>query len=80
MTGPAASVVVTGFTVFFGVLFVGIVGGAAMLGDAVFTQTPVDSLTKIWRDDPSLNQYQNRYQPSVSITEDGALLNFTGTF
>jgi hypothetical protein len=58
----------------------GIVGGAAMVGDAVFTQTPVDSLTKIWRDDPSLNQYQNRYQPTVSITEDGALLNLVGTF
>jgi hypothetical protein len=41
----------------------------------VLTQTPIDSLTKIWRDDPSLNQYQ----PSVSVTRDGAFFALSGT-
>jgi hypothetical protein len=53
----------------------GIVGGALMIGDAALTQTPMDSLTKIWRDDPSLHQYQ----PSVSITRDGAFFGLSGT-
>jgi hypothetical protein len=53
----------------------GIVGGSLMIGDAVLTQTPIDSLTKIWRDDPSLNQYQ----PSVSVTRDGAFFALSGT-
>jgi hypothetical protein len=58
----------------------GILGGVAMIGDAVFTQTPIDSLTKIWRDDPSLHQYQHKYQPGVSVSSQGASLTFTGTF
>jgi hypothetical protein len=53
----------------------GIVGGALMIGDAALMQTPIDSLTKIWRDDPSLNQYQ----PSVSVTRDGAFFALRGT-
>jgi hypothetical protein len=53
----------------------GIVGGALMIGDAALKQTPIDSLTKIWRDDPSLNQYQ----PSVSVTRDGAFFALSGT-
>jgi len=53
----------------------GILGGALMLGDAVFIQTPMDSLTKIWRDDPSLNQYR----PTVSVTRDGAFFGLSGT-
>lgn len=53
----------------------GILGGALMIGDAALTQTPMDSLTKIWRDDPSLHQYQ----PSVSITRDGAFFGLSGT-
>lgn len=52
----------------------GILGGALMISDAVLTQTPIDSLTKIWRDDPSLNQYQ----PSLSFTKDGAFFGLSG--
>jgi hypothetical protein len=55
----------------------GIMGGALMIGDAVLTETPVDTLTRIWRDDPSLNQYQ--YRPALSITKDGAFLSLSGT-
>jgi hypothetical protein len=36
----------------------GMLAGALMLGDAIFMETPIDSLTRIWRDDPSLNQYR----------------------
>jgi hypothetical protein len=36
----------------------GMLGGALMLSEAIFMDTPIDSLTRIWRDDPSLNQYQ----------------------
>jgi hypothetical protein len=36
----------------------GMLAGAMMLGDALFMETPIDSLTRIWRDDPSLNQYR----------------------
>jgi len=45
-----------------------------MIGDALLTETPTDTLTKIWRDDPSLNQYQ----PSLSLTRDGAFLSLSG--
>lgn len=45
-----------------------------MLGDAVFVEQPVDSLTKIWREDPSLNQYQ----PSITLSRAGALLSVSG--
>ena len=53
------------------------IGGALMIGDAVLTETPVDTLTRIWRDDPSLNQYQ--YRPAISVTKDGAFLSLSGT-
>jgi hypothetical protein len=56
----------------------GIVGGALMIGDAVLTETPIDTLTRIWRDDPSLNQYQYRVRPAVSVTRDGAFLSLSG--
>jgi len=36
----------------------GMLAGALMLGDAIFMDTPIDSLTRIWRDDPGLNQYR----------------------
>jgi hypothetical protein len=55
----------------------GIIGGALMIGDAVLTETPVDTLTRIWRDDPSLNQYQ--YRPAISVTKDGAFVSLSGT-
>jgi hypothetical protein len=52
----------------------GILAGGMMIGDALLLQTPIDSLTKIWRDDPSLNQYQ----PTLSISRDGAVFGFQG--
>jgi hypothetical protein len=53
----------------------GMLAGGLMLGDAVFVERPVDSLTKIWREDPSLNQYQ----PSLSLSREGALLSVSGS-
>lgn len=52
----------------------GIVAGSLLLGDALLTKTPAEALTKIWRDDPSLNHYR----PSVSITSDGAVFSLSG--
>lgn len=57
----------------------GILGGAMMLGDAVFMQTPIDSLTKIWRDDPSLNQYQPRLTLKIEPVRAGGLISVGGT-
>ena len=37
----------------------------------------VVSLTRIWRDDPSLNQYQ--YRPALNVTKGGAFLSLSGT-
>jgi hypothetical protein len=45
-----------------------------MVGDAVFSQQPSDSLTRIWRDDPSLIQYQ----PSLTLSTEGAFLSLSG--
>jgi hypothetical protein len=53
----------------------GILAGGMMIGDALLIQTPIDSLTKIWRDDPSLHQYQ----PTVTISRDGAMFGLQGT-
>lgn len=53
----------------------GVLAGGMMLGDALFSEQPSDSLTRIWRDDPSLNQYQ----PSLSLSTDGAFLSLSGT-
>jgi hypothetical protein len=53
----------------------GIVGGATLVGDALLLQNPIDSLTKIWQDDPGINQYR----PQLSLTLDGAMLGITGT-
>jgi hypothetical protein len=53
----------------------GIFAGAALLGDAILMQTPIDSLTKIWQDDPGLRQYR----PQLSLTLDGAFFGLTGT-
>jgi hypothetical protein len=54
----------------------GIVGGGMMIGEALLTETPVDTVTKLWRDDPSLIQYQ----PALGVSEDGAYLGLVGTF
>jgi hypothetical protein len=53
----------------------GFLAGGMMLGDAIFSQQPSDSLTRIWRDDPSLNQYQ----PSLTLSTEGAFLSLSGT-
>jgi len=52
----------------------GILAGGLMLGEAVFVEQPVDALTKIWREDPSLNQYQ----PSVTVSREGAMVSVSG--
>jgi hypothetical protein len=52
----------------------GALGGAMMLADAVWMDTPTDSLTRIWREDPSLNQYQ----PKLTLSSDGAFLSLSG--
>jgi len=57
----------------------GMLGGAMMLADALWTEQPVDALTRIWREDPSLNQYQTpRLVPSLSLGRDGAFLSLSG--
>jgi hypothetical protein len=53
-------------------------GGGLMLGEAIWAETPADTLTRIWRDDPSLNQYQTK--TSIGVSEGGAFLNVTGSF
>ena len=52
----------------------GMLAGGLMLGDALLTETPADALARIWRDDPSLNQYQ----PSLKLTSEGAFLSLSG--
>jgi len=52
----------------------GMLAGGLMLGEAVFVEQPVDTLTKIWREDPSLNQYQ----PSVTVSREGAMVSVSG--
>jgi hypothetical protein len=53
----------------------GALGGALMIADAVWMDTPTDSLTRIWREDPSLNQYQ----PRLTLSHEGAFLSLSGT-
>jgi hypothetical protein len=53
----------------------GILGGGLMITDAALTETPVDTITRIWRDDPSLNQYQ----PVIHVNGDGAFFGLSGT-
>jgi hypothetical protein len=58
----------------------GMLGGAMMLGDAVWMEQPVDTLARIWRQDPSLNQYQTpRFKPSFSLGSEGAFLSVSGS-
>jgi hypothetical protein len=60
----------------------GMVGGTMMLADAIWMEQPADALTRIWREDPSLNQYQTpldtRVVPGLEIRRDGAMLSLTG--
>jgi hypothetical protein len=46
-----------------------------MLGDALWRDDSAESLAKIWRDDPSLNQYQT----SLSLSSDGAFFSLSGS-
>jgi len=54
----------------------GLVMGAMILADALIADTPGETLTKIWRDDPSLNQYQ----PALNLSPEGATLTVSGTW
>jgi hypothetical protein len=54
----------------------GMLGGGLMLGEALLSATPAQTLTRIWRDDPSLNQYQ--LAPSVTLSGEGALVGLSG--
>jgi hypothetical protein len=58
----------------------GMTGGAMMLGDAIFMEQPVDALARIWREDPSLHQYQApRLKPNLELSRGGAFLSLTGS-
>jgi hypothetical protein len=58
----------------------GMLGGVMMLGDAVFMEQPVDALARIWREDPSLHQYQApRLKPRVELSRTGAFLSLSGS-
>jgi hypothetical protein len=55
----------------------GFFGGGMMLVESLLQDTPSEVLAKIWRDDPSRNQYQ---QPSVSLSADPSGVTLLGTF
>jgi hypothetical protein len=62
----------------------GMVAGSMIFTEAVLDRTPVDSLTKIWQDDPSLNQYQKprsgvKLHPTVGVLRGGAFFGLTGS-
>jgi len=46
-----------------------------MLGGALLIESPAERLTKIWRGDPSLVQFQ----PTFSASADGAMFGLVGT-
>jgi hypothetical protein len=52
----------------------GILAGGLMLGDSLWRDDSAESLAKIWRDDPSLTQYQT----SLSLSRDGAFVTLGG--
>jgi hypothetical protein len=53
----------------------GVVAGGMMLGDALLMETSAEALTRLWLDDPSLNQYR----PSISLLKNGAYLSLSGS-
>lgn len=55
----------------------GMLGGAVMLGDAVLMDHPADNLTRIWQQDPTLNQYQ-KYRGSLRLNGNGAYVSLSG--
>lgn len=55
----------------------GMLLGTMLLGSSIIANdSPAEALIRIWRDDPSLNQYQ----PSVTISANGAGLSLIGQF
>lgn len=54
----------------------GIVMGGVLLASAFLIESPAERLTKIWRNDPSLVQFQ----PTVSASANGAMFGLVGTF
>ena len=54
----------------------GLVLGGVVLASAFLIESPAERLTKIWRNDPSLVQFQ----PTVSASADGAMFGLVGTF
>ncbi len=50
--------------------------GGVLLASALLIESPAERLTKIWRDDPSLIQFQ----PTVSASAQGAMFGLVGTF
>ena len=54
----------------------GMLAGGMMLGEALLIETPADALTRIWHNDPSLNQYQT----SLNLSPHGVSLNFSGNW
>jgi hypothetical protein len=55
---------------------VGVVTGGVLLGSAFLIESSTERLTKIWRNDPSLIQFQ----PTVSASTNGAMFGLVGTF
>ncbi len=54
----------------------GLVMGGVLLASAFLIESPAERLTKIWRNDPSLVQFQ----PTVSASANGAMFGLVGTF
>jgi hypothetical protein len=55
----------------------GLAGGGMMLADALLMDQPIDTLTRLWQQDPSLNQYQ-KPRASLQLNLDGAFLSLSG--
>jgi hypothetical protein len=54
----------------------GVMAGGLILANAWLIESPAESLTKIWRDDPSRVQFQ----PTVSASRNSATVGIVGTF
>ena len=54
----------------------GLVIGGVFLASAFLIESPAERLTKIWRNDPSLVQFQ----PTVTASANGAMFGLVGTF
>ncbi len=54
----------------------GVVIGGVLLASALLIESPAERLTKIWRNDPSLIQFQ----PTVTASANGAMFGLVGSF